>query len=209
MKKIDILKNLYKGQDIYVIASEKSVDYVDKHFFDNKIAIGVNNIYKRFPNLTYYLCKENSVAKEYSVNKLNFVCSEFDCGNPNKVKNRFKNGYFYKHDENKESEIIDVFDRNNYLTVSWSTITSAIHFAYHLGACNIILVGHDCGTLDNQTNIDSYTGHKFSNNEYIDWLSKIESQTLWLKKKINNLGVNIYSLNPFINFGLEGHIYQR
>ena len=38
----------------------------------------------------------------------------------------------------------------------------------------------------------------------------IESNTLEVKKKIKEVyNCNIYSLNPFINFGLEGHKYDK
>ena len=29
-----------------------------------------------------------------------------------------------------------------------------------------------------------------------------------MKKKLQSLGVNVYSINPFINFNLEGHKYM-
>ena len=42
--------------------------------------------------------------------------------------------------------------RDNKLIVSGSTITTAIHLAAHMGAKYIILLGHDCGTLDGENN---------------------------------------------------------
>ena len=38
--------------------------------------------------------------------------------------------------------------------VSRSTVTSAIHLAAYMSAKNIILVGHDCGFINNKSNIE-------------------------------------------------------
>ena len=47
MKGIIELKNKHQGEDIYVLASGKSVDFFNEDFFDNKIVIGVNQAYKK------------------------------------------------------------------------------------------------------------------------------------------------------------------
>ena len=105
------------------------------------------------------------------------------------------------------------FDNINQLIVSYSTIITSIHLAYYLGAKNIILVGVDHGTLDGKTTFDGYykdikeTAWK-DWNQYKNWLKKINQDTVAIKNKMKQLGVNIHSLNPFINFKLEGHKYE-
>jgi hypothetical protein len=47
-------------------------------------------------------------------------------------------------------------EREDQLLVSHSTITSGIHLAAYMGAKNIILMGHDCGTIDGNLNFDGY-----------------------------------------------------
>jgi hypothetical protein len=79
-----------------------------------------------------------------------------------------------------------------------------------MGAANIIIVGHDCGLLDGATNFPGYNAPIASMSFYRNFLTEIEPQTLALREKLKEVyGVNIYSLNPFINFGLEGHEYYR
>lgn len=46
MKKLSSYKNIHLNSDIYVIGSGKSLDFLDKSFFDNKITIGVNQSYQ-------------------------------------------------------------------------------------------------------------------------------------------------------------------
>ena len=74
-------------------------------------------------------------------------------------------------------------------------------------------MGVDHGTLDGKQTFDNYYKNiqetAWSNwEQYKDWLKKIDNDTLKIKAKLTNLGVNIYSINPFINFKLEGHNYE-
>ena len=110
---------------------------------------------------------------------------------------------------------IDYSNYQSQMIVTWSTTTTAIHIAAYMGAKNIILVGHDCGTINGKLTFDGYyqdiSDTPWKNwKEYEDWLSKIESQTLevkyFIEKKYN---CNIYSLNPFVNFNLEGNTYKN
>ena len=87
-----------------------------------------------------------------------------------------------------------------------------------MGAKNIILVGHDCGTLNGNTNINEYSKREerlvdaWDDNEkgYVEWLSKIESQTIAVRNYLKDeKKINIVSLNPFINFSLEGNKYSK
>ena len=83
-----------------------------------------------------------------------------------------------------------------------------------MGAKNIILVGHDCGSINNECNFNNYynkiTMVQKNQDEYKDWLKEIESDTIKLKKLLKEkYNSNILSLNPFINFNLEGNKYSK
>jgi len=72
----------------------------------------------------------------------------------------------------------------DHLVVSYSTITSAIHLAAYMGAKNIILVGHDSGTLDGECNFDGYhtdASYKIvwprGKEDYIRWLCQARGYT--------------------------------
>lgn len=234
-KSILEFKNKHQGKDIWIIASGSSLDYVDPLFFENKITIGINQSYNRFKNCVYYLRKEFlwlDKAIDYIKNNCpdsKLVVSDFDCGNRtgNKtIKNEIETDldyWFFNHNNNNESEfendLIRLLDNSNkenddMVLASNSTILSGIYFAYYIGAKNIILCGADCGTLDGKFNYtDYYKGLEDNEEEvkrsYKNWLRKIEQQTKFLRDEFKKRGVNIYSLNPFINIGLEGHIYQK
>ena len=42
MKKLEEFKNIHINEDIYVIGSGSSLNYIDKSFFENKITIFMN-----------------------------------------------------------------------------------------------------------------------------------------------------------------------
>ncbi len=137
MQTISSLKNKHIGKDIWVIASGKSSDYIDPSFFNNKIVIGVNNTVIRFPTITYHLMKENCVASVCH-NKWHLdVVSKYDCGDIWGKENPVRHFYF-NHEQNNHTVFSENLDTEDSLIVSWSTITSAIHFAYFLGAKNIL-----------------------------------------------------------------------
>lgn len=223
MKKLEEFKNIHEGKDIYVIGSGYSCEFIDADFFNDKITIGINQVYKKFKP-TYIVRKEHKdltrVLNEYT-DGFWFV-SLFNCGvhsfpklNVSNYESNDKICIFnHNNNLNPSAEIKDL--PPNGLVASYSTITTGIHLAAHMGAKNIILVGHDCGTLDNNCNFTGYHNKdslfiwKNGEDDYKKWLPKIESQTISLKKILKaKYNINVYSLNPFINFGLEGHIYKK
>ena len=155
-------KDIHKNEDIYILASGKSVDFISNDFFDNKIVIGINQAYKKV-KCKYLLRKEYKMLE--NVIKLNpesihFV-SKGNCGGNNNInlnyviKNKLKNVVVYRHNPNNHN-VPNLLPKPNQLVVSYSTITTGIHLAAYMGAKNIILVGHDCGTIDDECNFNGY-----------------------------------------------------
>ena len=223
MKKLSSYKNIHLNSDIYVIGSGKSLDFLDKSFFDNKITIGVNQSYQYIQPM-YLVRKEHKfidlVLKNTNDNVIHFI-SYGDRGNGNKnIITKYKDNkriIFFNHtlnckQPNGQCKSLPLDDES--LVVSNSTITSAIHLAAIMGAKNIILAGHDGGSINNQSNFTNYhtTDTMEQKNEklYKDWLTIISSDTIILKKLLKEkYNCNILSLNPFINFNLEGNKFTK
>lgn len=225
-KPISLLRDKHVGEDIYIIAAGASAGLIDPSFFAGKTTIGVNRVFVKFP-CTYAIFKEfanTEYEQELIESGATPITAQWDSGNIRQGKMRrnlmiFKRPeyYFYEHLENTR-ELVDlaVIDpKSDKLVVSYSTITSAIHLAAYMGARNIILVGHDCGLLDGQAVFDGYYKDMSvspwnSSTEYAAWLNQIEAQTIAVRDVVKDkFGPNVISLNPFVNFGLEGHQYQR
>jgi hypothetical protein len=137
------------------------------------------------------------------------IASAHNCGTLKYAKNEGAD-YVFEHLDNA-LEIIDLsVIGTDKIVVSYSTITSAIHVAAYMGAANIILVGHACGTLDGKTNIAGYAESIAGARFYREFLTVIEPQTLALRAKLKEvLWVQFVQSEPVWNFGLEGHEYER
>jgi hypothetical protein len=91
-------------------------------------------------------------------------------------------------------------------------VHTSIHFAQWAGASTIILVGLDMGTLDGNVNFGAYLlrphfkgkGTGETDQSWEAW----EPHTRGVVAKIRSLGCDVYSLNPFMNWNLEGHVYR-
>lgn len=215
MENINKFKNIHKGEDIYVIGSGPSCDFIDPSFLENKISVGTNQTYRKF-DTNYIVRKEHSLVQDTLKNSnSDIIVARLNCGSgvPLDVNNNINKLYYFDHLVNVSKINLTAFDKPNHLVVSDSTITSSIHFAYHLGAKNIILIGVDHGILDGQHTFKNYYKNISETpwgdwSQYKEWLNKLDRDTVILKEKLKSLGVNVYSINPFINFKLEGHVYK-
>jgi hypothetical protein len=202
-------KQRHTGQDIWVIGAASSMDYVEPEFFANKLVIGVNNVYKRFP-CTYLVRKEKEGADEARASGISLILSEYDSGDRNAGRNEVDGeAWYFDHLQNTCNTIDLSIVGTDQIVVSWSTITSAMHVAAYMGASNIMLCGHDGGALDGKM---TYDGYYPENPEYAkwyrDWVSKIMGQTCEVRDRLQKVyGCRVYSLNPFIGFGLESHAF--
>lgn len=203
------LKNIHQGDDMWVIASGPSAGFISPDFFENKWTIGVNRVWNRF--LTdYIVIKESEIIDQAIASGMTVIASLYNCGDRKSRKTESEGKFYYfDHLHNAVTDVRFSDDEDD-IVVSYSTITSAMHMAAYMGARNIIVVGHDCGSLDGRLNFEGYPSPLIKTDGFYErFLSKIEEQSVqvraWLEKKY---GCRIYSLNPFLNFGLEGHTYE-
>jgi hypothetical protein len=206
------LKNIHPDSDIWVIASGSSTGFIEPDFFDNKISIGVNRVWMRYPT-TYIVVKEGVVLQD-AINKGNgakVIASKYNCGQVGSRLNKAHGDFYYFEHRNNGLERVDLEAvGGDEIVVSFSTITSAMHMAAYMGAKNILLVGHDCGFIDGMINFEGYPDNLMKSEQfYRDFLSRIEPQSILVRDKLQEVyNCNIYSLNPFLNLGMEDHSYE-
>jgi len=178
---LEHFKDIHKGEDIYVMGSGKTCDFLDPSFFDNKICIGINAAFKRYKPL--YIVKKDFLDRDETFdyardNNIPIFYSEKAMGshhntNPkahmkpdedsSKIKTiMFKHSPLLEHHtgDNEIKKIYENTFKNNNLMISRSTITSGIHLAFYMGAKNIILVGHDCCFIKKESNYEGYHDNK-------------------------------------------------
>ena len=110
MKDFKTLKNFHKGKDIWCIAAGSSMDYVDSSFFENKIVIGQNQVYKKYP-CDYIVMKDLMEKPRFprSIKELNdlgipLIYSEFYKGRSNFEKNKVQHNNSFMFSHNKRLE---------------------------------------------------------------------------------------------------------
>lgn len=221
-RNIKEFKDCHKGKDIYVICAGPSSDYVPPRFFTDKIVIGVNNVFKKFP-CNYVISKDlkehpryTRMVQELKGTDIKLVFSEYHTGHLSDGRNEPDiEGWYFEHLDNQSAtmneEVLSVIGTDK-LVVSRSTVTSGLNLAAYMGAQNIILLGHDCGTIDGDLYDPTYTESDWgSANNYSSapkWVGSIETQTIEVKERLKKVyDCDVLSINPFINFGLEGHNY--
>ena len=219
IKTVAQLKDIHKGQDIYVLGSGSSLNYIDRSFFDGKIAVAINYVVRHYlANSTYMVTKYHQVANEIAQQHpdTKVVVSHKQYGNVNNKsgmdKTNFENLYIFYHNHNQGGstpikKLLPMDD--DHLISSWSSITSGIHLAAHMGAKNIILAGHDGGAIDGKYHVDNYHDKEEQSINEKDKVIGFQDNTIELKEKLQEIyGCNIHSLNPFISLRLEGHTFS-
>ena len=217
-RSITELKDLYAGQDLYVIGSGVSMDYHSPDFFRGRIAIGCNSVYKHWP-VKYTVAKELSTDQLIESSKAGAipVFSRHSFGNCNyKVVERDVEElhYVFDHKSNMHTQVDwSVVGTDDMLVVSYSTITSAIHLAAHMGAANIMLCGCEAGLLNGGINYAGYDDAQDADGErlayYAKFLRDCRPQTVTLRDHLfAKYGCRVFTLSPFVNFAHEGHEFQ-
>ena len=209
------MRNKHKGKDVYVLGSGGSLNFIDPKFFYKKITVCVNEVGEIYlPTTKYVVTKYHPEAIKFAqqMPNVNVVVSRGSLGGPHYAALPVLNNlYTFDHNTNRDAATSVVSDwplEDGSLYVSWSSITSAMHFGAYLGAKNIIMVAHDCGELDDKSWVDGYvydTWDKTKVEEAKERNKQFEIQSIAVKSKLKQLyGCNVYSLNPFINYNLEG-----
>lgn len=215
---INGFKGLFKGRTVYVFGSGASLEYFNPSFFHNKVCVATNRVGVEYGLQNYYTCSHHYEAgEEYPDLGIigPIICPDRDTTRmdmepiPDKGNVfRFRASEQHFHRFNVKHHWPD----SDTLLVGSSGLHTSIHFAYWAGAETIILVGVDMGTLNGKVNFAKYllrphfkhrdTGQ--TEQSWVDW----EPHTRAVVAKIRSLGCNVYSLNPFMNWNLEGHVYR-
>lgn len=217
MNRLETLKDKHAGSTIWVFGSGASVGYLSPRFFDDKLCIATNLIADYFDLKSYYLFThyhynvlENLEKPGMLAAVTHDVCSSrwhperAKLPSEGCVKDDGHVIYNYLTDRVPKGGAFDPYKhaKKDEIVFGSSSIHGSMHLAAFMGASNIVLVGADCGSIDGQHRIDKYpVGHQ-PWDTYNQHLMLMKS---WLK---DNFSVEVYSLNPFVNFNLEGHKFQ-
>lgn len=217
--RLDELKNVYEGETIWVFGSGASIQFLDVRFFDDKINIATNLVAEHFPLKHFYLFSHYHPAVKRQLNKrgLKAAVTHDLCSTTWSGLLSYSEGAWCFGKPAPDNVVInelsfrkppgadfnpDTHAKIDEIVFGSSSIHGSMQLAAHMGAKHIVLVGADCGTIDDQHRVDGYpkgdTPWRLYNNHLI----------LMKKWIAANYGATVYSLNPFVNFNLEGHKFS-
>jgi hypothetical protein len=206
---LDDVAGTHEGADVYVIGSGKTLDYYDPAFFDNKLTIGVNEGWSlRLDRVDYMVTKYHDTALEWvgSERVGTIVVTRGLRGHRTMQPLTDDRMLVVNHNENTV-ERWDGDWPDDGLVATHSTITTAMHLAAVLGVRNIVMVGADCGVLDEETNLGDYNDGsrhlQFAMFGSFEKQNRIVANILRDKYK-----ANVVSLLPFVTPNMEGHTFR-
>jgi hypothetical protein len=203
MRTLESFKDIYKGETIWVLGSGGSLDFLDPSFFDDKVCIGVNLVGKVFNLQNYYTFSHYHEDSQEMVESSRFVFTpRKQHGNENEWAGEIPQTLvLFETHAGQPGASFDPFGKDNPihgLIIGASSIHGSMHLAAYMGAKHIIMVGADCGELDGK---HRFTGYVQGDNPWELYNTQLSTMKQWL---IEKYGCTVYSLNPFVNFNLEG-----
>jgi hypothetical protein len=217
---LEVLKDRHLGEDIYVLGSGASMDFIDQKFYDHKTMVATNLVGHLLGIISPWVYTHS----HYHVNALEVATAHpesivvaplGDRGFSGMPETRLPNVIYYEHVPTVPQFDVDAAWHDTGLIVGSSGIHGSMHLAAYMGAANIILVGADCGLIDGRSNhgkyVDEYgrtSSGDLLTSDALMWLGRWDRHLREVKRKIQEVyGCGVYSLNPFVNFNLEGHSF--
>lgn len=202
-------KDRHAGETIWVLGSGASLNHVPRWFWSDRLVVATNFVglklgLREFYTVTHYHRDAAIIADARP--DLPIIAPTVDQGGPAALPVRPTNPNIYFI--NTGTQAYGGFDcaemwpqAPHTLVVGPTSLHMTMHFAQYLGARHIILCGTDCGILDGASNFD---GYQPGDNPMGVWQQHLGS----VANQLRAMGVSVMSLNPFVNFALEGHTFN-
>jgi len=201
----------HAGETVWVVGSGRTLDFVDRSFFDGKTVVAANHAWKGKAEHAY-VC-----SNHWGVDHPGWlILPEVEPVPPQDAhKGSRPTGddvVFVPTIRQHYSDFDPVahWPQRGKFAVGPSSATIAMHWAVWLGAAHLVLVGFDCGVIDGAerregyyppANPDAIAAHS----HHRLWGRVMEETANYLRKQ----GVGVHSLNPWVTLGLEGHTWHQ
>ena len=201
----------HQGETIWVLGSGKTLDFVDRSFFDGKTVVATNHSWRGKAEHAYVCSNHWGVdAPGWKVITETEEVPEGDRSPDPRPEGdqvlvvpciRQKYGEFRPG--------TDWPERGRFV-VGPTSLHLSMHWAVWLGAAHVVLVGADCGVIDGDNNRAGYHGPVNGPDGALHAHHGLWERTLnEMAAKIRTFGVSVHSLNPWVTFGLEGHRWEQ
>ncbi|MHB1098515.1 MAG: hypothetical protein ACYCZR_03055 [Burkholderiales bacterium] len=201
-------RNIHAGEDAFILGSGKSIDFYNSEFFRGRLTIAVNDgATGRIPDPTFIVTKYHEHAHEFRDKHPGSVV----------VVSRMQHGHEGMIVDMDRLVVVDTSmntmhrwvpedfpDDPDVMVASWSSITTAMHWAAFMGCRAIFLVGADCGTIDGQGKCDGYP----DNGDQEQFWPLFEKQTIEVARILRDrYGCVTVNLSPFASPNMDGHAW--
>lgn len=204
-------RDRHAEKTVYVLASGASLNHIEPAFFEDKIVVAVNYIGTELGLREFYMCSHyhlDAIAVAEMRPDVTIVVPEIDQGGTQLAPHAptGENVWGFPTNQQRYASFDPSDDwpsEPDSLVVGPTSLHFTMDFARYLVGVGgtIILVGADCGTLDGSEN---RSGHdRGIGSPWAVWAEQLPRVAARIREK----GTAVYSLNPFVNFGLEGHSY--
>jgi len=202
------LAGKHKGQTIWVLGSGPSLNFLIPEFFHDKITVSTNFSARKLGFVPDYVFTHYQEDAKDLLTDSRLVVT---------LAKNWRDGSPFPNTQDPNIVLIEQESytppgadwspethppRKDSLVFGSSSIHGSMHLAAWLGASHIVLVGADCGTLDGENRLAGYPEGD------TPWTIFNKHHKLMKEYLIREYGVTVYSLNPFINFNLEGHTFN-
>lgn len=204
------LRDSRKGETAWVIGSGASLDFIQPDFFADKFCVAVNYVgttlgLSEFYAVTHYHLDAIAIAAMRP--DVPIFTPESDQGGTNLAPRPPTEPNIYRVPTKEQQYGAFTVERDwptepDNFVVGPTSLHMTMHVAAWLGAAHLILVGADCGTIDDRANFAAYDDG--SDNPLPVWATTLPR----VADRLRADGVTVHSLNPWVNFGLEGHRYS-
>jgi hypothetical protein len=206
--RLNDLKGKHQGETIWVLGSGPSLNFLSPELFRDKITVSTNFSARTLGFIPDY------VFTHYHEDALDLIS---DSGMVVTLTNNWRDSSPFPRPENPDIVLVEQDSytppgeawspethppRKDSLVYGSSSLHGSMHLAAHLGAAFIILVGADCGTIDGENRVSGYVQGDTPWNVYNKHHKLMKD---YLEREYP---VKVHSLNPFINFNLEGHTFH-
>lgn len=218
------LRDIYSGQEIYIVGSGPTSNVFPMDFLADKICMSLNDSFKIHPNIapialmhhqTY--CREGNTIEaplHPNFSKIKYPVVKATGKNRAEVVD-WDNPYFYFFDWNHNIDRIYEMSKNTdhlYYTPEGCSLHAALQLAWIMGARIVYTIGCDSATLGGK-HYAEYDKNKFRDDEILkrgqvrNYNSYVKG-TLIVEDFLRRKGVNVLNLSPIIGYHMVDYQYE-
>lgn len=218
------LRDVYSGQEIYIVGSGPTTNVFPMEFLADKICMSLNDSFKIHPDIApIALMHHQTYSREGNTIDAalhpNFHSIKYPVvkgtGKEREEEVDWDNPYFYFFDWNHDIDQIYEMSKNSdhlYYTPEGCSLHAALQLAWIMGARTIYTIGCDSTTLGGK-HYAQYDKNKFRDDEVLkrgqtrNYDSYVKG-TLIVQDFLRRKGVRVFNLSPIVGYHMVDYQYE-